>query len=131
MENNVQKNKQEPSGGFSIGDITQAIYLSQVMVIFFGITPIIGIILNIIKRKEVAPNSFLKAHLDYQFKTFIGWISMIGVGFLLAIVVIGIPIIFASVVWIIYRGIRGWLAFREGNLPPVKKSMEKSNETAR
>jgi uncharacterized membrane protein len=129
MQNKPEKNEKKLNCGFSFNDITQAIYLSQVLVIFFGITPIIGIILNIIKRNEITSNPFLKAHFDYQFKTFIAWIVMIGIGFLLAILVVGIPIIFAAFIWMIYRGIRGWLAFREGKLPPVKKQMENADET--
>jgi uncharacterized membrane protein len=130
MKTHSQKNNPKPTPGFSMGDMTQAIYLSQVMVIFFGITPLIGIILNIIKRGEAASDPFLKAHFDYQFKTFIAWIVMIGVGFLLAILVVGIPIIFAAFIWMIYRGIRGWLAFREGKLPSTKKQMDSTHETS-
>lgn len=127
MENHTKKNNKKPSKGFSIGDIAQAIYLSQILVLFFGITPIIGIILNIIKRGEAAHDPFLKAHFDYQFKTFITWIILMGVGFLLTMVIIGIPIIFAAFVYMIYRGIRGWLAFREGKLPPVRKPAQVQN----
>ena len=121
-KNTSQNTTQQPSqsnlsGGFSLRDITQVVYLLQCLGVFFGITPIIGLILNLLKRKEASGDTFLNAHFNWQIKTFVTWGILMLVGMLLSVVVIGIFIILGAIIWMLYRAIKGWLAFREGKVP--------------
>ncbi|HJZ24573.1 MAG TPA: hypothetical protein VJ201_09065 [Candidatus Babeliales bacterium] len=92
----------------SLKNIAQIVYLCQVLSFFFGITAIAGVILNYLKRDE-AKGTWLESHFTWQIKTF--WIGLIAsfVGFILIFVLIGFFILAATLVWIIYRAIKGYL----------------------
>ncbi len=89
-------------------NITQIVYLCQALSFFFGITVIAGVILNYLKRDEVK-GTWLESHFVWQIRTF--WIGLMAsfVGFILVFILIGFLILAATLVWIIYRVIRGYL----------------------
>jgi uncharacterized membrane protein len=78
-----------------------------------GITWIVAIILNYVKRGDVA-GTYLESHFNWQIRTF--WISLIAsiVGVLLMIVLIGWLVLLAVAVWVIYRLVIGALKLSEG-----------------
>jgi uncharacterized membrane protein len=78
-----------------------------------GITLIIGVILNYIKREDVR-GTWLESHFRWQIRTF--WYSILWtvIGFLTAIVLIGYAVLFANAIWVIYRIIKGWIRLSEG-----------------
>ena len=84
-----------------------------------GVTAIAAIIVNYIKRDEVA-GTWVASHFEWQIKTF--WYTLAGVfiGWLLAFILIGFPILLAVGVWAIYRIVKGWLALHDGK--PVDPS---------
>ena len=93
---------------FSPKDIAQIVYLCQALSFFFGITAVVGVILNYLKRDEVK-GTWLESHFTWQIRTF--WIGLIAslIGFILIFVLIGFFILAATLVWTIYRVIKGYL----------------------
>ncbi|MGF6766366.1 putative membrane protein [Paraburkholderia sp. GAS33] len=73
-----------------------------------GISVLIAIIINYVKRPDVIGTPY-EAHFQWQMRTF--WWCMLGylIGGLLFFVVIGIPILWAVGIWMLYRIIKGWL----------------------
>ncbi len=91
----------------------------------FGWPSIIAVILNYIKRGDVA-GTWLDSHYRWQLRTF--WYALLwcGVAGLLAITIIGIPaailVVFVAGVWVLYRVIRGWIALVDRKPMPVPAS---------
>ena len=93
-----------------LATICYALYAASCLV---GVTAIAAIIVNYIKREDVA-GTWVASHFDWQIKTF--WYTLIGgiVGWLLVFILIGFPILMAVGVWAIYRIVKGWLALNDG-----------------
>ena len=77
-----------------------------------GITSIVAIILNYVKRGDVA-GTYLESHFTWQIRTF--WIGVIVaiVGGLLMLVLVGWLVWLADMVWVIYRLVMGALRLSE------------------
>ncbi|MCL4184995.1 MAG: DUF4870 domain-containing protein [Burkholderiaceae bacterium] len=99
-----------------LATICYALYALSCLV---GITAIAAIIINYLKRDDVA-GTWVASHFEWQIKTF--WYALAGaiVSWLLMIVLIGFPMFLAVVVWTIYRIVKGWLALADGK--PVDAS---------
>ncbi len=95
-------------------NVTLLVYILQAIAPFLGLTSIAGVIVNYLKRDEVR-GTFLESHFDWQIKTF--WFTLAGgiIGFLLTFILIGFPILLLVGLWYIYRVVKGWLAFNDGN----------------
>lgn len=89
--------------------ITYILYLVGFVV---GITGLIAIIMNYVKRNEMR-GTWLESHVDWQIKTF--WYSLIGyiVGFLLTAILIGYVIILVVFILHVYRLIKGLIALND------------------
>ena len=83
----------------------QIVYILYALSFIFGITYIAGVIVAYIKRPEVK-GTWLESHYTWQIKTF--WYSIIGfaIGFVLLIVFIGMFVMLAVSIWVIYRIIK-------------------------
>ncbi|MEP7102823.1 MAG: hypothetical protein ABI781_20085 [Burkholderiales bacterium] len=83
-----------------------------------GITWLIAIIVNYVKRGDVA-GTYLESHFSWQIRTF--WISLIAavVGMLLMIVLIGWVVLLLDTVWVIYRLVVGAIRLND-NRPVVE-----------
>ena len=95
--------------------LTTVIYALYAASFFVGITAIVAIIMNYIKREEMA-GTFLESHFRWQIRTF--WFGMlwIAIGVASLLIVIGWFILIANGVWVIYRIVKGWLRLND-NLP--------------
>ncbi|PRF73206.1 hypothetical protein C6Q12_21810 [Burkholderia multivorans] len=73
-----------------------------------GITGIIAIIINYVKRGDVARTPYAD-HFEWQIRTF--WRALIAymIGFALAFVAVGFAVMFVTWIWTLYRIIKGWL----------------------
>jgi uncharacterized membrane protein len=73
-----------------------------------GISVLIAIIINYVKRLDVAGTPY-EPHFEWQIRTF--WLALAGylIGFVLTFALIGIPILWAVGIWTLYRIIKGWL----------------------
>jgi uncharacterized membrane protein len=93
--------------------LTWVIYGLYAASFLIGITWIVAIILNYVKRGDVA-GTYLESHFNWQIRTF--WISLIAsiVGVLLMIVLVGWLVLLAVAVWVIYRLVIGALKLSEG-----------------
>ena len=92
--------------------LTMAVYVLQLASILFGVTLIAGIIINYLKRRDVE-GTWLESHFRWQIRTF--WFTLLwfGVGLSLLIVVIGVIVLMALAMWLLYRAIKGWLELEE------------------
>lgn len=86
--------------------LTWIIYGLYAASFVLGITSIVAIILNYIKRDSVAGTVYA-SHFSWQIRTF--WIGLAGM--VLAVVtlfiVIGWPVAIATIVWVVYRLVMG------------------------
>ena len=91
----------------------------------FGLPSLAAVVLNYWMAGEVR-GTWLEAHFRWQIRTFwftLLWLIVYG---LLIITLIGTPIawvlIFILGLWVAYRVGRGWLALKNGELPPVSRN---------
>jgi len=88
----------------------------------FGVPSIIAVILNYVRRSDVR-GTWLDSHFGWQIRTF--WFAFFwaGLGAVLLLTVVLIPlsfaIWFALAIWVIYRVARGWLNLRDARPMPV------------
>jgi len=92
--------------------LTMAVYVLQLASILFGVTLIAGIIINYLKRRDVE-GTWLESHFRWQIRTF--WFTLLwfGVGLALFVIVIGLFVLIAAAMWLLYRAIKGWLELEE------------------
>src|SRR5256884_6156859 len=98
-------------------NIGTAVYALQAAGFFVGITWIVAVIVDYVKREDAA-GTWLESHFRWQIRTF-WWGLLWGViGGLLALVLVGFVVLFADAVWIIYRIVKGWLRLSENRALP-------------
>lgn len=102
----------------SLKTVTFVVYLLYALSYFTGVTAIIGIIINYVKKEEVA-GTWLESHFRWQISTF--WFGMLWavVGILTTFILIGFAILFANFCWIIYRIVKGWLNLNDHKPMPI------------
>ncbi len=99
----------------SLKQITMAVYILQALSFFFGLTAIVGIVINYVKKDE-AVGTVYESHFDWQIRTFWWGLLWAIVGFILAFVLVGFAVMFVAWIWAIYRVVKGWLKLND-NLP--------------
>lgn len=105
-----------PTPTDKLKNVVTACYALQAVSFFIGISSIVAVVLAYIKRDD-ARDTWLAPHFRWQIRTF--WFGLLwGVlGALLSVVVVGFAILFADIVWLIYRIAKGWLALNDGKSP--------------
>jgi uncharacterized membrane protein len=101
-------------------NVATAVYALQALSFLLGVTYIIAVVVAYIKRGD-AEGSWLGTHYRWQIRTF--WFSVFWsvMGTLSAPIGIGYVILFAVMVWVIYRIAKGWMYLLEGKaLYPVE-----------
>ncbi len=101
----------------SLRNITTVVYALQAAAFLVGITFIAAVIVNYIKRADVA-GTLYESHFNWQIRTF--WWSLLW-GFLAMLTFwfgVGILIGIATAIWVIYRIVKGWLNLAEGRPVP-------------
>lgn len=93
--------------------LTTVIYALYAASYFVGVTAIVAIVMNYVKRDDVA-GTFLESHFRWQIRTF--WFGVLwGVlGAITFVFIIGWFVLFADGIWIIYRIVKGWLRLNDG-----------------
>ena len=93
--------------------MTHAIYALYAVSLFVGVTALVGIVLNYIKRDDMAGTLF-ESHFRWQIRTF--WFVLLWgfIGVITFVILIGIGILIADLIWFIYRIAKGWLRLQEG-----------------
>jgi uncharacterized membrane protein len=89
-------------------DLTTIIYALYAVGLVIGLTSIAAIIINYIKKDEVA-GTLYESHFRWQIRTF--WFSVLwaAVGVVALFIVIGYVVLLVNLVWVIYRIVKGLL----------------------
>jgi uncharacterized membrane protein len=96
----------------SAKNLTTIIYALYAVAFVNGITAIIAIIINHVKKDDMA-GTFLESHFRWQIRTF--WFGLLwGVlGSIALLVLVGWLVLVANGIWIIYRIVKGWLRLND------------------
>src|SRR5436853_4576709 len=97
--------------------LTHVIYGLYGASLVMGFTSIVAIVLNYIKREDIA-GTFLESHFRWQIRTF--WFGLLWgvIGAVLLLVLVGYFVLLADAIWIIYRIVKGWLNLSENRPMP-------------
>jgi len=114
-----------PSSLESEKSLTMVVYALYAASFVVGVTAIVAIIINYVKKDDVA-GTWLESHFRWQIRTF--WFALLwcAVGGLLTLALVGIPVLFATGVWVIYRIVKGWLRLSE-NKPMYQVPAQQAN----
>ena len=94
-------------------NIVMMVYLLQALSFLWGVTAIVGVVVNYVKRED-ARGTIYESHFDWQIRTFWWGLLWIVIGLVLAIVLVGFAVLFVAWVWAIYRVVKGWLKLSDG-----------------
>lgn len=92
--------------------ITTAVYALQAASFLLGITYLVAVTVNYVKKDDVQ-GTWLASHFRWQIRTF--WFSMLWtvLGLLTLLFIVGYFILVATTIWVIYRIVKGWLRLTE------------------
>jgi uncharacterized membrane protein len=83
---------------------------------FLAIATLAAVVLVYVKRADAA-GTYYASHFDWLLRTFwwaLLWLALSGIATLIFIGWLGVA---ATVIWVLYRLIKGWLALMEGRGP--------------
>jgi uncharacterized membrane protein len=102
----------------SLKTLTMVVYALQVLSVFVGITAIVGVIINYVKREDAA-GTLYESHFDWQIRTFWWGLLWSAIGFVLLFAFgLGLLVWFVAGIWALYRVIKGFLKLND-NQPVV------------
>ncbi len=106
----VGKTPEELAG---LKNITMVVYGLQALSFLYGVTALVAIIINYVKRDDVR-GTLYESHFDWQIRSF--WWGLVWglVGLALVVVLLGFPILLAAWLWMVYRVVKGWLRLNDG-----------------
>ena len=93
--------------------LTTIIYGLYAFSCLFGITAIVAIVINYIKKEDVAGTIF-ESHFRWQIRTFWFGLLWLTIGWMTIIFLVGFAVLFATWVWLVYRVAKGWLRLNDG-----------------
>ncbi|HLX52925.1 MAG TPA: hypothetical protein VKR58_03240 [Aquella sp.] len=93
-------------------DMVLIVYVLQAVSLLVGITLLIGVVINYIKRSD-AKGTWLESHFSWQIRTFWLYFCFIIVGGATIFIGVGYIILFMALVWLIYRICKGWIRLSE------------------
>ena len=102
----------------SLKTIATVVYALQAVGFFIGLTWIVAIVINYVKRDDVR-GTWLESHFTWQIRTFWWGLLWAVIGAILFVLVIGWFVLIADAIWIIYRIVKGWLNLAEGKPVPL------------
>jgi uncharacterized membrane protein len=111
--------QRDPEKLHSLKRLAAAVYLCQVLAFAFaGLPLLVGVAINFIRHKEVQ-GTWLESHFDWQIKTV--WMALAGLALagLTFELGIGLFILMATVMLLVYRIVIGWNALNSDQ--PVKQ----------
>lgn len=88
--------------------LTTIIYALYAASFLFGITAIVAIMMNYIKKDDVV-GTFFESHFTWQMRTFWFGLLWMVIGGITVFILIGWLILSVNTLWIIYRIVKGWL----------------------
>ncbi|KIA79763.1 DUF4870 family protein [Chromobacterium amazonense] len=102
-----------------LNNLTLAVYILQAVSLLVGVTGIVAVIINYVKRDDVR-GTLYESHFEWQIRTF--WLALLGyvIGAVLTWLLVGFVILFAVWVWYIYRVVKGFLYFNDRKPLPLQ-----------
>ncbi|MDH3460841.1 MAG: hypothetical protein OEM00_07650 [Burkholderiaceae bacterium] len=97
----------------SLNNITMVVYALQGLSFLWGVTAIVGVVINYVKLEDVR-GTLYESHFDWQIRTFWWGLLWCVIGLMLAIFLVGFMVLFVAWVWMIYRVVKGWLKLNDG-----------------
>ncbi|HEV8690931.1 MAG TPA: hypothetical protein VGQ91_11585, partial [Ideonella sp.] len=96
----------------SLKQLTMVTYILYALSPFLGITAIVAVIINYIKREDTA-GTIYESHFTWQIRTF--WWSLLWsvIGFATLIIGVGFVVLTVSAIWAIYRIVKGFLNWND------------------
>jgi uncharacterized membrane protein len=99
----------------SLKQVTMVVYVLQALSFAFGVTAVVGLVINYVKRDETV-GTLYESHFNWQIRTFWWGLVWTIVGIVLSMIVIGVAVLFVVWIWAIYRVVKGFLKLND-NLP--------------
>lgn len=92
--------------------LTTIIYALYAASFLVGITAIVAIVMNYVKKEDVA-GTFLESHFRWQIRTF--WFALLwcAAGAIMMLILVGWFVLAANGIWVIYRIVKGWLRLND------------------
>ena len=103
----------EPDKSVSDKSLTSLIYLFYALSLVLGVTALVAIVMNYVKRDDVR-GTWLESHFRWQIRTF--WFSLLWglLGAITFLLIVGWFILIADLLWFIYRIVKGWIRLNDG-----------------
>ena len=103
----------EPDKSVSDKSLTSLIYLLYALSLVLGVTALVAIVMNYVKRDDVQ-GTWLESHFRWQIRTF--WFSLLWgiLGAITFLLIVGWFILIADLLWFIYRIVKGWIRLNDG-----------------
>ena len=102
----------------SLKTLTTVIYALYAVSLFIGITAIVAIVLNYIKREE-AQGTWLESHFTWQIRTFWWSLAWFVLGWITFLILIGWVVWGVAYIWFIYHIAKGWINLNDNKPMPV------------
>jgi uncharacterized membrane protein len=102
----------------SLRQLTLIIYLLYALSWLLGVTAIIAIVINYVKRED-AQGTLYESHFRWQIRTFWWGLCWFVLGALTVVLLVGFAILFAATVWVIYRLVKGLLYWNDRKPLPL------------
>lgn len=102
----------------SLKQLTMINYILYACSLFVGITGIVAIVINYVKRDDVR-GTLYESHFTWQIRTFWWGLLWAVLGFITTFILVGFAVLFANFVWCIYRIVKGFLNWNDGKPMPV------------
>lgn len=96
----------------SAKNVTTVVYALYAASFFLGITAIVAIIMNYVKRDDMA-GTFLQSHFRWQMRSFWYGLLWMVLGVVTLLIGIGLIVLAVTYVWLIYRIVKGWLRLND------------------
>ncbi|WP_232840991.1 DUF4870 family protein [Serpentinimonas barnesii] len=102
----------------SLRQLTLIIYALYALSWLLGVTAIIAIVINYVKRED-ATGTIYESHFRWQIRTFWWGLFWFVLGALTMVLVVGFAIFFVATVWVIYRLVKGFLYWNDRKPLPL------------
>jgi uncharacterized membrane protein len=103
----------------SLKTLTTVIYALYAASLFIGVSAIVAIVLNYIKRED-AQGTWLESHFTWQIRTFWWGLLWLVVGAITWVILLGWLVWGVACIWFIYRIAKGWLNLNDNKPMPLQ-----------
>lgn len=102
----------------SLRQLTLIIYILYALSWLLGVTAIIAIVINYVKREDTF-GTLYESHFRWQIRTFWWGLFWFVLGALTMVLLVGFVILFVATVWVIYRLVKGLLYWNDRKPLPL------------